>query len=100
VPIPELMAAMSAFPQFSLPTMVEADAFDPERLTHGERRIFARVMRHYAGYFTRNPEFETTGLKTLSGRICPPVDRAALIRMMAFAVAQGFLRADLVELAG
>jgi 2-alkyl-3-oxoalkanoate reductase len=99
VPIPLLLEAMAAFPQFARPTMVDAERFDPDSLASGERRMFGRITRHYAGYFTRNPQFDADALAQLSGRTCPLVDAAALERMIGFAVEMGFLRAGIVELA-
>lgn len=92
VNIMDFRAAMAQIRHFRPPAFVPRDAFDADALPPVERRIYARAVRQYMGYFARAPRFATNNLATLSGRRCPPMDAAALHRMIGYAMARGFLK--------
>ncbi len=92
-PIPPtmLVEAIGSFDQLSKPNLVPNDQFSAEELPPRERRLYKMTASHYASYFARNPGFETDNLPELSGRVCPPIDEAALYRMIKFCIDSGFL---------
>lgn len=92
VNIMDFRAAMAQIRHFRPPAFVPPATFDADALPPVERRIYARAVRQYMGYFARAPRFATNNLATLSGRRCPPMDAAALHRMIGYAMARGFLK--------
>lgn len=91
VPVETFRAAIAGYPQFSAPRFVDPASFDPAGLPPLERRLHARVSALYASYFQRDPRFEAANLTALSGRECPPMDAAALGRMIDYCIRAGFL---------
>ncbi|WP_164116125.1 SDR family oxidoreductase [Sphingorhabdus sp. Alg239-R122] len=65
--------------------------FDSSGLTTSQQRMHRRIGPLYFEYFQRTPQFETDILEQKSGIKCPPVDSAALRRMIDYCVATGFL---------
>ena len=94
VSVPDFGAAMAHFEQFSPPQFVATQDFSADALPLREKRLYARAVAQYMGYFARNPRFATDGLTALSGRRCPSMDHAALIRMIDYAIGRGFLRSS------
>lgn len=92
------IAAISAFPQLHAPRRVAPDRFDMAKLPPFERRLHRHVASRYHGYFTRNPEFRTERLHRISGRTCPPMDDAALSRLIRFCIDRKFvgMKADAI----
>ena len=95
VPIAEFVAAISRWPHFSVPQLVEPDTLDPTTLPPRERRLHRRVAGLYATYFQRDPRFVAERLAGLSGRRCPATDAAFLHRLIASAIDAGFLPSPL-----
>lgn len=85
-------AAIAGIPHFHPPAFVLPEVFDADALPPVERRIYARAVRQYMGYFGRAPRFTAANLGALSGRVCPPMDAAALHRMIGYAISRGFLK--------
>jgi 2-alkyl-3-oxoalkanoate reductase len=54
--------------------------------------IAERLAQPYWGYFRRSPEFESRRLESMSGRIAPDMDDAALLRQIRYCVDAGFIR--------
>ncbi len=93
VAVPDFGSAMAHFEQFSPPQFVVAEGFSANALPPREKRLYQRAVAQYMGYFARNPRFVTGELAALAGRRCPPMDHAALIRMIDYAIGRGFLKA-------
>lgn len=91
VPVAQFAAAIGAYSQFSEPTLVPPDQFDPDALPAAERRLYARVAGLYSIYFQRDPRFDDSQLRALTGLDCPSTDPAFLIRLIDYCIARGFL---------
>lgn len=83
------LAAVARVPALRAPALIDPAAFDPAGLPPAARRIHARSIAPYARYLTARPRFEASALRALSGRHCPPLDDAALDRMIAYCVDHG-----------
>lgn len=97
VPVAQLRDLALSYPQFHAPRFVPPEGFDPAALGEAEAWWHARVTGLYAGYFLRDPRFADGNLRALSGRACPPVDRAFLRRMIDHCIARCFLRGEDVQ---
>ncbi len=73
------------------PTLVDPDAFDPAALPPLERRLHGRVSALYASYFQRDPRFDDTHFREVTGIMSPPADQHYLRRLIEFCIAEGFL---------
>ncbi len=93
VPVAAFTDAIAGYPQFHRPELVAPDRFDPTALPPLERRLYTRVAALYASYFQRDPRFDDTALRALTGLHCPPTDAAFVGRLVDYAIAQGFLKA-------
>ena len=91
-PVTALAALRADFPELAAPRFAAPDAFDPQVLPPAERRLYARAAALFAGYLSRDPRFDDAGLRALSGRTCPPLGRDYLQRLVAYALARGFIR--------
>ena len=91
VPAAAFADAIGRWPHFARPELVAPDRFDAHALPSAERRLYGRAAAVYASYFRRDPRFVAERLATLTGRRCPPTDAAFLGRLMAYAIAAGFL---------
>jgi nucleoside-diphosphate-sugar epimerase len=87
-PIPAIGTAM-ARAGLGTPEWVAPAQFDPAQLPVGERRWHAAAATLYTAYLLRDPRFVADcGLLPP----CPPTDAAWMDRLIAFAVAAGFVR--------
>lgn len=93
LPVARFAAAIGAFPHFHEPALVPPERFDPAALAPLERRLFRRIAGLYASYFQRDPRFDDTALRTLTGRACPPTGEAYIRRLIEHCIAVGFLPA-------
>ena len=93
VPVALFAAAIGAYPQFHAPTLVAPEAFDVATLAPLERRLYARVAGLYSSYFQRDPRFDDTRFRALTGLACPPTGAAYLKRLIDYCIAVGFLSA-------
>lgn len=88
-PIPAIGTAM-ARAGLGTPEWLTPAAFDPALLPAGERRWHAAAATLYTAYLLRDPRF-VADCALLAP--CPPTDAAWMDRLIAFAVAAGFVRA-------
>ena len=93
VPVTLFAAAIGAYPQFHAPTLVAPQDFDVATLPPIERRLYARVAGLYSSYFQRDPRFDDTRFRGLTGLACPPTGAAYLKRLIDYCIAVGFLSA-------
>ena len=91
MPVETFIATIVGYPQFARPTLVDAAEFDPADLPPRERRLFARALGPYASYFQRDPRFDDSAARAITGRKSPPCDAVFLRRQIDFAIRQGFL---------
>jgi 2-alkyl-3-oxoalkanoate reductase len=89
---PDLFGAIGRFDQLDCPAIADPDVFCDSQLSPLERRIYRRTAAHYASYFRHDPRFSVGNIARLTGRICPPVDAAALARMISYCIDTGFIR--------
>jgi len=87
-PIPAIGTAM-ARAGLGTPQWVAPAQFDPALLPAGERRWHAAAATLYTAYLLRDPRF-VADCPLLPP--CPPTDAAWMDRLIAFAVAAGFVR--------
>ena len=73
------------------PTLVDPDRFDPAQLPPLERRLHGRVSALYASYFQRDPRFDDTRFRKVTGIASPPADASYLRRLIGFCIAEGVL---------
>ena len=73
------------------PTLVEPEAFDHAALPPLERRLHGRVSALYASYFQRDPRFDDSRFRAVTGLASHPADTAYLRRLIDFCVDEGFL---------
>jgi 2-alkyl-3-oxoalkanoate reductase len=92
VPVGEFAAAIGIFEHFAAPVLVDADGFDPAVLPPLERRLYKRVAGLYAAYFQRDPRFDDTGLREVTGLVPPAMDQAMLRKLISYCIDVGFLR--------
>ncbi len=93
VPVAEFAAAIGSFAHFSAPVLVDAAEFDPSTLPPIERRLYKRVAGLYAAYFQRDPRFDDTKLRELTGLVPPMMDQAMLLKLISYCIDVGFLSA-------
>lgn len=91
VPVAMFAAAIGSYPQFSAPTLVPPEEFDPDALPPLERRLYARVAGLYSSYFQRDPRFDDGRFRAMTGLACPPTGLAYLQRLIDHCIAVGFL---------
>ncbi len=91
VPVAMFAAAIGAFPQFTAPTLVSPDDFDLAALPPLERRLYSRVAGLYSSYFQRDPRFDDTRFRAVTGLACPPTGAAYLKRLIDYCISVGFL---------
>ena len=73
------------------PKLVDPVAFDPASLPPLERRLHGRVSALYASYFQRDPRFDDSHFRAVTGLASHPADSAYLRRLIDFCVSEGFL---------
>lgn len=91
VPVAAFAAAIGSYRQFSAPTLVTPEAFDPDALPPLERRLYARVAGLYSSYFQRDPRFDDCRFRAVTGLACPPTGFDYLRRLIDYCIAVGFL---------
>jgi nucleoside-diphosphate-sugar epimerase len=91
IPVTDFTATIAAFPQFHAPTLVAPDRFDPDALPAAERRLFRHVAGLYASYFQRDPRFDDTRARAVTGLACPPTGMPFLRQLIDYAIDAGFL---------
>lgn len=91
-PVEAFPETLARHPGLAVPRLVEPERFDLAALPPSERRFFERGASVYAGYFTRDPRFDDTQARALTGITPPPVDRDWWDRLVGYALAAGFIR--------
>ena len=89
--LPDFVAAIAGYPQFSTPRLVDPERFDPAALPPRERRFYARAVAPYAAYFARDPRFDDRRFRAVTRLAPPPAGKPYFRRLIKFAVAAGFL---------
>lgn len=84
--------AIALFDYLNPPMLLPAEVFSTQDLPKRERRLYRHVAAFYASYLQRYPDFETTNLRDISGRICPVVKLPTLDKMITYCIRSGFLR--------
>jgi nucleoside-diphosphate-sugar epimerase len=92
VPVAALRTLALGYQHLHAPRFVPPEAFEPARLTRAEQTLHRHVTSLYASYLQRDPWFQDTNLRALSGRTCPHPDQAFLQRLIDYAIATGYLR--------
>ncbi|MEZ5681604.1 MAG: SDR family oxidoreductase [Erythrobacter sp.] len=93
LPIKRFIRTIGAYPQFHEPALVEPERFDPASLPALERRLYKRVAGLYAAYFQRDPQFDDSALRELTGGVCPPTGEPYIRRLIDYCIEVGFLSA-------
>ncbi|MCA1654151.1 MAG: SDR family oxidoreductase [Sphingomonadales bacterium] len=91
MPVAMFAAAIGAFPQFTEPTLVLPEDFDLAALPPLERRLYSRVAGLYSSYFQRDPRFDDSRFRAVTGLACPPTGAAYLKRLINYCISAGFL---------
>lgn len=94
LPIERFIHTIGAYPQFHEPALVEPAQFDPASLPALERRLYKRVAGLYSAYFQRDPQFDDSAFRALTGTVCPPTGEPYIRRLIDHCIAVGFLSAD------
>ena len=83
--------AIGAYQQFNEPELVDPDSFDPASLPALERRLYRRVAGLYAAYFQRDPRFDDSAFRDLTGFGCPETGEAYIRRLIDHCIEVEFL---------
>lgn len=94
VPVETFRQAICERADFACPRFMPPERFDPAMLPRGERRLHRRISALYASYFDRDPRFDDSRFRALTGRSCPPTDLAFLRRLIDYAQQAGFLNSS------
>lgn len=91
LPVGRFTGAIGAYPHFHEPALVAPEAFDPAMLPALERRLFKRVAGLYASYFQRDPHFDDSAFRALTGLHCPQTGEPYIRRLIDYCIEAGFL---------
>ena len=94
LPVERFTGAIGAYPHFHEPELVAPEAFDPAMLPALERRLFKRVAGLYASYFQRDPHFDDSAFRALTGLHCPQTGEPYIRRLIDHCIEVGFLPAS------
>lgn len=97
VPVRDFAAAIGSFAQFDAPVLADAAHFDPAVLPPLERRLFKRVAGLYAAYFQRDPRFDDSKFRGVTGLTPPAMDQAMLRKLISYCIDVGFLGAPALQ---
>lgn len=89
--VTDFVATIGTYPQFHAPRLVPPECFDPRALPIREQRLYRHAAGLYASYFQRDPCFDDSALRELTGLSCPPTGAAYLRRLIEYGIASGFL---------
>ncbi|APE29318.1 SDR family oxidoreductase [Aurantiacibacter gangjinensis] len=87
----ELAHGVGRVDHFPSPEVVSPDRYVPANLAPAERMLAGRMLGTFGPYFTRNPRFDDTRFRKMTGLESPPTDSAWLDRMIKYAIAVGYL---------
>lgn len=88
----DLVKAMGHFDGISAPSIVSTEEYVMRKLSRRERRLHEKLLEQYFGYLQRSPVFQNDALRSLSGRVCPVMDKAALNRQIQYCLDAGFIK--------
>lgn len=91
MPAAELAHGVSRVDHFPDPRVVDPADFDPQALRPAERLLLKRMMATFGAYFTRDPRFDDSEFRAVTGLECPKTDSAWLDRLIAYGIARGYL---------
>ena len=91
LPVERFTSAIGAYPHFHEPELVAPQDFDPTQLPALERRLFRRVAGLYASYFQRDPHFDDSAFREVTGMQCPETGEAYIRRLIDHCIEVGFL---------
>lgn len=86
-PMQALPDTLARFAGLAVPEFVLPDRLGPQG------RAFTRLIAPYAPYFLRNPRFDDSAFRGLTGLSCPTVGSVWWERLVAFAIEAGFIGA-------
>jgi len=93
LPAAALAHGVARVAHFSDPVVVGPTEYDPAALSPVEQRVASRMVATFGSYFTRNPQFDDTQFRALTGLACAATDDAWLDRLIAYGIASGYLPA-------
>lgn len=93
LPAAALAHGVARVAHFPDPLVVGPAEYDPATLGPVEQRVACRMVATFGSYFTRNPQFDDTRFRALTGLACAPTDDAWLDRLIAYGIASGYLPA-------
>ena len=91
LPAAELAHAVSRVSHFPDPVPVNPECLDLAGLPPAERRVIARMWETFGSYLSRDPRFDDSRFRALTGLCCPPTDSAWIDRLVAYAIDSGYL---------
>lgn len=91
LPAAELARGVARVAHFPSPQVVDPDSFDPSSLRPAERLLLKRLLATFGAYFTRDPRFDDSAFRALTGLQCPHTDSMWLDRLIAYGIASGYL---------
>lgn len=91
LPAAELAHGIARVPHLPDPLVVEPEAVDMASLHPAERLLMGHLLGTFGAYFTRNPRFDDSGFRRVTGLACAPTDSMWLDRLIGYALAVGFL---------
>ena len=93
LPAAELAYGVARVPHFPDPQVIDPADYDPTQLRAAERMLLERMLGTFGAYFTRDPRFDDSRFRALTGQACPATDRAWLDRLIAYGMTRGYLPA-------
>ncbi len=91
LPAAELAQGVARVAHFPDPRVVDPASFDAESLPPAERLLLKRMTASFGAYFTRDPRFDDSAFRAVTGLECPVTDSAWLDRLIAYGIAAGYL---------
>ncbi len=91
IPAAELAYGVARVGHFPSPRIVDPDGFEPDSLRPAERLLLDRILATFGAYFIRNPQFDDSALRALTGLECPETDAAWLDRLIGYGIACRYL---------
>jgi len=91
LPSTELARGVARVAHFPDPLVVDPEYYDAAILSPAERRVAERMLGTFGSYFQRNPKFDDSKFRALTG-LCPAsTDAEWLDRLIAYGIAAGYL---------
>ncbi|MCB2066388.1 MAG: SDR family oxidoreductase [Erythrobacter sp.] len=91
LPAAELAHGVTRVAHLPQVRVVDPATFDMAALPPAERQLLGRMLATFGPYFSRDPRFDDARFRQLTGLACPPADGPWLDRLIAYAIARGFL---------